>query len=86
MHVEDPGAATAAGLLLLVDRGRFETNLLRVEEVPVLVHVVVVRVEALLAQVAEVVLGDVAFSAIVEDEVLLHIALPAGCLTYTVSM
>ena len=86
MHVEDPGAATTTGLLLLVDRGRFETNLLRVEEVPVLVHVVVVRVEALLAQVAEVVLGDVALSAIVEDEVLLHIALPAGCLTYTVSM
>ena len=56
MHVKDPGAATAAGLLLLVDRGRFETNLLGVEEVPVLVHVVVVRVEALLAQVAEVVL------------------------------
>ena len=83
MHVEDAGAA---GLLLRVERGRFETHLLRVEEVPVLVHIVVVRVEALLAQVAEVVLGDVTLGAVVEDEVLLHTALPAGCLTYIVSM
>ena len=73
-------------MLLRVERGRLETHLLRVEEVPVLVHFVVVRVEALLAQVAEVVLGDVALGAVVEDEVLLHTALPAGCLAYTVSI
>ena len=72
-------------MLLLVDGGRFEAHLLRVEEVPVLVHVVVVSIQALLAQVAKVVLRDVALGAIVEDQILFHAALTAGCLTYILS-
>ena len=39
------------------------------------------RVQALLAQIAEVVLGDVALGSIVEDQVLLHAVRAASCLT-----
>ena len=66
MHVED--TRTHSSLLLLqVSCCHFESHLLGVEKVPVLVHVVVIRVEPLLTQIAEVVLGDVALGAIVQD-------------------
>ena len=87
MHVEDTCRAVGSYanlrhlLLLLVSRCQFEAHLLGVEEVPVLVDVIVIRVEPLLAQVAEVVLGNMTFGAIIQDEVLFQAALTASCLT-----
>ena len=78
MYVEDTGAAA----FLSFDCSRLETHLFRVEEVPVLVHVVVVRIQALLAEIAEVVLCDVALGAIIQNQVLLHAALTAGRFAY----
>ena len=59
-----------------------EAHLARINEVPALILVVVLGLEPLLAEVAEVVGGDVRLGAVVRHDVLLEGALTTACLTY----
>ena len=62
-----------------------EADLPRVDEVPALVLVVVVSVQSLLAQVAEVVRGNVGLRAVVGHHISLrHGAMPITCFTYKI--
>ena len=73
MHIDD-----ALGELGVARRALCESYLACVDEVPALILVVVLRLESLLAQVAEIVGGNVRLSAIVRHDVFLEGALPTA--------
>lgn len=79
MHIDD---VLCVLLRLVASPALCEAHLSCVDEVPAFVLVVVVRVQTLLAEVAEVVSGHVRLRPVVGHNVALERTLPASCLAY----
>ena len=85
VHVDNHRGRCRVLLTLTIHSGTVlrEAHLARVNEVPSLVLLVPVRVEPLLAQVAEVVVGDVGLGPIVWHHVFLEACSSVCSLSYT---